>query len=90
MYAPGVEACRGGSRWFQSERGEMTRRRHQCFCRTMIESLKTRPKLTIDRRAVAAPEYALIAGILAMAVLAASSTLGGRIENVFTDLAHLL
>jgi len=56
----------------------------------MIESLKTRPKLTIDRRAVAAPEYALIAGILAMAVLAASSTLGGRIENVFTDLAHLL
>ena len=56
----------------------------------MIECLKTWPDLKLDRRAVTALEYALIAGLLAIAVLAASSTLGVGIENAFTVLAHLL
>ena len=94
-----------GSQWFQSERDETTRRQRQCFCRitnpapnptrhamdcTMVECLKTLPELKVDRRAVTALEYALIAGLLAIAVLAASSTLGASIENAFTALAHLL
>jgi len=56
----------------------------------MVECLKTLPELKVDRRAVTALEYALIAGLLAIAVLAASSTLGASIENAFTALAHLL
>jgi Flp pilus assembly pilin Flp len=57
---------------------------------TMIEYLKTRLELNADRRAVTALEYALMAGVLALAVLAASSVLGSDIENAFSGLARVL
>jgi Flp pilus assembly pilin Flp len=58
--------------------------------RTMIECLMTWPGLTVDRRAVVALEYALIVGLLAVAVLTAASALGASIETAFADLAHLV
>ena len=56
----------------------------------MIECLKIRPKLKTDRRALAALEYALIAGVLALAVLAVSTILGNGIDSSFSDIADLL
>jgi Flp pilus assembly pilin Flp len=57
---------------------------------TMIEYLKTWLELTTDRRAVTTLEYALMAGVLALAVLAASSVLGSGIDNAFRGLARVL
>jgi Flp pilus assembly pilin Flp len=56
----------------------------------MTGTLRAWAALKIDRRAVVALEYALIAGLLAMAVLTASSALGAGIEAAFTDVAGLL
>ena len=56
----------------------------------MIEYLKTWLELTTDRRAVTTLEYALMAGVLALAVLAASSVLGSGIDNAFRGLARVL
>ncbi len=56
----------------------------------MIECLKTWLELEVDRRAVTALEYALMVGLLAVAVLAASVTLGGSIDDAFSELARLL
>ena len=55
----------------------------------MIECPKTWLELKADRRAVTALEYALMVGLLVVAVLAASGILGGSIEDAFTVLAHL-
>jgi Flp pilus assembly pilin Flp len=62
---------------------------HVMYC-TMIEYLKTWLELKTDRRAVTALEYALMAGVLALAVLAASSILGSGIDNAFRGLARVL
>jgi Flp pilus assembly pilin Flp len=56
----------------------------------MIAYLKTWLGLRTIRRAMTALEYALIAGLLALAVLTASSTLGGSIDDAFSNLANLL
>ena len=56
----------------------------------MIAYLKTWLGLRANRRAVGALEYALIAGLVALAVLTASSILGGGIDNAFSHLANLL
>jgi Flp pilus assembly pilin Flp len=56
----------------------------------MIAYLKTWLGLRTTRRAVTALEYALIAGLLAVAVLAASITLGGGIDDAFSNIANLL
>jgi Flp pilus assembly pilin Flp len=58
--------------------------------RTMIECPKTLPKMKIDRSAPTALEYAMMAGLLALVVLAASSILGGGIESAFRGLARVL
>ena len=52
--------------------------------------LRTSLARKTDRRGLAALEYALIAGLLAVAVLAASSILGGSLENAFNATANLL
>ena len=52
--------------------------------------LKTWLGLRTIRRAVTALEYALIAGLLAVAVLTASSILGVGIDNAFSTVANLL
>jgi len=56
----------------------------------MIAYLKTWLGLRTARRAVTALEYALIAGLLAVAVLTASSILGGGIDAAFSAVANLL
>lgn len=56
----------------------------------MIEHLKTSPELKADRRALTALEYALIAGVLTLAVLAASTILGNGIGSSFSSVADVL
>jgi Flp pilus assembly pilin Flp len=57
---------------------------------TMIECLKTSPKPKTDRRALTALEYALIAGVLALAVLAVSTILSNGIDSSFSSVADML
>jgi len=56
----------------------------------MIECPKTWLDLKADHRAVTALEYALMVGLLVVAVLAASLTLGGSIDDAFAYVARLL
>ena len=56
----------------------------------MIECLKIWPELEADHRAVTAQDYALMVGLLVVAVLAASITLGGSIDDAFSELVRLL
>lgn len=56
----------------------------------MIEYLKTWAALRGDRRAVTALEYGLIAGVLAVAVVAAFNILGNGLENAFTNITGKL
>jgi pilus assembly protein Flp/PilA len=58
--------------------------------RAMIERLKTWPELKADRRALTTLEYALIAGVLTLAVLTASTILGNGIDNSFSGVAGTL
>ena len=50
----------------------------------MIEYLKTYLSLKHDKRAVTALEYALIAGLVAVVIIGAVTTLGTNISSVFT------
>jgi Flp pilus assembly pilin Flp len=56
----------------------------------MIAYLRTWLELRTIRRAVTALEYALIAGLLAVAVLTAASILGVSIDDAFSNIANLL
>jgi len=46
--------------------------------------------LKADKRAVTAIEYALIASLIAVAIIAALTTLGGSIANTFTSVSNKL
>ena len=52
----------------------------------MIEYLKTYLSLKHDKRAVTALEYALIAGLIAVVIITAVTTLGTSINGVFTKI----
>ncbi len=56
----------------------------------MIKYLKTWMALKADRRALVALEYALMAGLLAVAVLTAITTLGSSLDHAFNNIANLL
>jgi pilus assembly protein Flp/PilA len=56
----------------------------------MIECLNTLLALKVDPRGLIAVEYALIAGLLAVAVLTASGILSSSIDNAFNHVADLL
>ena len=56
----------------------------------MIEYLKTWLELKTDRRAVTALEYGVIAGVLAVVVVTAFTTLGGGLNAAFTNIATQL
>jgi pilus assembly protein Flp/PilA len=58
--------------------------------RTMIEYLKTWLELKTDRRAVTALEYGVIAGVLAVVVVTAFTTLGGGLNTAFTNISTQL
>jgi pilus assembly protein Flp/PilA len=57
---------------------------------TMIEYLKTWLRLKADRRAVTALEYGVIAGILAVVVVTAFTTLGTGLNTAFTTISGKL
>jgi pilus assembly protein Flp/PilA len=56
----------------------------------MTEYLKTWLELKTDRRAVTALEYGVIAGVLAVVVVTAFTTLGGGLNTAFTNIATQL
>ena len=56
----------------------------------MIEYLKTWLTLKTDRRAVTALEYGVIAGVLAVVVVTAFTTLGTGLNNAFTNVSNQL
>ena len=56
----------------------------------MIEYLKTWLELKFDRRAVTALEYGVIAGVLAVVVVTAFSTLGTGLNKAFSSVSTQL
>jgi len=56
----------------------------------MIEYLNTWLTLKTDRRAVTALEYGVIAGVLAVVVVTAFTTLGTGLNNAFTSVSNQL
>jgi pilus assembly protein Flp/PilA len=58
--------------------------------KTMIEYLKTWLELKTDRRAVTALEYGVIAGVLAVVVVTAFTTLGTGLNTAFTNVSKQL
>jgi pilus assembly protein Flp/PilA len=58
--------------------------------RIMIDYLKTWLELKTDRSAVTALEYGVIAGVLAVVVVTAFTTLGGGLNNAFTSISNQL
>jgi pilus assembly protein Flp/PilA len=57
---------------------------------TMIEYLKTWLQLKTDRRAVTALEYGVIAGVLAVVVVTAFTTLGTGLNTAFNHVSAQL
>ena len=53
----------------------------------MYEFLKTWIELKTDRRAVTALEYGLIAGLVAVVIVTAVSTLGSNLSTTFSKIA---
>ena len=58
--------------------------------KAMIEYLKTWLELKTDRRAVTALEYGVIAGVLAVVVVTAFTTLGTGLNTAFTNVSNQL
>jgi pilus assembly protein Flp/PilA len=56
----------------------------------MIEYLTTWLALKADRRAVTALEYGVIAGVLAVVVVTAFTTLGNGLNNAFNTVSSQL
>jgi pilus assembly protein Flp/PilA len=56
----------------------------------MIEYLKTWLALTADRRGVTALEYGVIAGVMAVVLVTAFTTLGGNLTSVFNTVGNEL
>jgi pilus assembly protein Flp/PilA len=57
---------------------------------TMIEYVKTWLTLKTDRRAVTSLEYGVIAGVLAVVVVTAFTTLGTGLNDAFTSVSNQL
>lgn len=53
-------------------------------------ALKTAFALKIDKRAVTAIEYGLIAALIAVAIIAAATTLGSNLSTTFTTVSNKL
>ncbi len=56
----------------------------------MIDKLKAWKKLNIDRRAVTAMEYGLIAALIAVVIIGAVTTVGKNLSTVFTTIGNSL
>jgi len=62
------------------------------FLQGLVEGKGSRivRRLTEDRRGVTAIEYGLIAALIAIAAIAAMTTLGTSLSNTFSDVANTL
>ena len=58
--------------------------------RPIVRRSRIKLRFRVDRRAVAALEYATIAGLLAVVVLTAASTLATGLSNIFNYIAAKL
>ncbi|WP_428390439.1 Flp family type IVb pilin [Lichenicoccus sp.] len=56
----------------------------------MIEYVKTWLELKVDRRAVTALEYGLIAALIAVVIIGAVTTLGTKLSGLFTAVGTAL
>ena len=56
----------------------------------MIEYLKAWSAIAVDRRAVTALEYGVIAGVMAVVLVTAFTTLGGSLSSVFNTVGNEL
>ena len=56
----------------------------------MINYVKSWLELKVDRRAVTALEYGLIAALIAVAIAATVTTVGTRLNNAFTTISNKL
>ena len=56
----------------------------------MIEFIKTWLELKVDRRAVTALEYGLIAALIAVVIIGALTTLGTKLTTTFTTISGKL
>ena len=56
----------------------------------LIAAAKTARKLVADRRGVTAMEYGLIAGLVAVVIIAAVTGIGTRLQGVFTTIQNAL
>ncbi len=56
----------------------------------LVNCVRTMLALKVDKRAVTAIEYALIAALIAVAIIAAVSTLGTSISSTFNKVASSL
>ena len=52
----------------------------------MIEFIKTWLELKVDRRAVTALEYGLIAALIAVVIIGAVTTVGTKLTETFTTI----
>ena len=55
--------------------------------RTMFQSMKT---FVTDESGVTAIEYALIASLIAVVIITAVTTVGGKVSTVFTEIGTTL
>ena len=56
----------------------------------MIEFIKTWLELKVDRRAVTALEYGLIAALIAVVIIGAVTTLGTNLKATFTTVGNAI
>ena len=56
----------------------------------MIDYVKTWLELKVDRRAVTALEYGLIAALIAVVIIGAVTTVGTNLTNVFNKVSGQL
>ena len=54
----------------------------------MIDYVKTWLELRVDRRAVTALEYGLIASLIAVVIIGTVTTLGTNLSNMFQNIAN--
>ncbi len=56
----------------------------------LTQYIRTALSLKMDKRAVTAIEYALIAALIAVVIITAVSTLGGNVSSTFTKVGNAI
>jgi pilus assembly protein Flp/PilA len=64
--------------------------RHELGMQTMMEYMRAWLELKVDRRAVTALEYGMIAALIAVVIVGTVSTLGGKLNAAFNSVSTAL